>query len=181
MDMIDRMTDVGTWTDTRTGIGVLSKIAQRGYNAHMDGVNEQRHTLLHGDITHEILAGAFEVAGELGTGFVESVYEHSLALALAQRGLEVKSQRPLAVRFRGQIVGEFFAGLVVGDCVIVELKAVKALAPEHEAQLINYLKATGKEVGLLINFGHPKLEYHRYTRKPDRYGPVPHGTSAGVS
>lgn len=140
----------------------------------MDGSDSQGSPLLFGDVTHKILACAFEVAGELGAGFVESVYERSLQLALEQRGLSVETQRPLAVTFRGYTVGEFYADLVVDDCVIVELKAVKALLPEHEAQLINYLKATGIEVGLLINFGHPRLEFKRYTRKRDQLVQAPH-------
>ncbi len=76
----------------------------------------------------------------------------------------MQCQQPIQVRFRNRVVGEFFADLLVEGKVIVELKAVKAIAPEHQAQIINYLKATGIEVGLLINFGNPKLEYKRFTR-----------------
>ena len=76
----------------------------------------------------------------------------------------MECQHPIQVRFRSRVVGEFYADLLVEGKVIVELKAVKAIAPEHQAQIINYLKATGIEVGLLINFGSPKLEYKRFTR-----------------
>lgn len=111
--------------------------------------------MLHAELTRVIIEASFEVAKELGTGFLESVYEKALAIALREKGLAVETQVPLAVMFRGQVVGEFYADLLVEKQVIVELKAVKALAPEHQAQAINYLKATGIEVGLLINFGTP--------------------------
>ena len=124
--------------------------------------------MLHGDITSTILQACFEVTNELGAGFVESVYENALLIALQEKGLKVASQVPLAVMFRGRSVGEFVADLVLEDKVIVELKAVKALAPEHQAQVINYLNATGLDVGLLVNFGRPKLEYKRLHRKSRR-------------
>ena len=89
------------------------------------------------------------------------MYQNALLVALSQKGIKVEARVPLLVRFRGEVVGEYFADLLVERKVIVELKAVKALAPEHQAQLINYLKATGIEVGLLINFGRPRLEYRR--------------------
>jgi len=119
----------------------------------------------HEDITEHILAASFEVMHEIGHGFLESVYERSLLIALQSRGLTVKSQVPIEVMFRKHIVGQFFADLLVENKVIVELKAAKSLAPEHQAQVINYLNATGIEVGLLINFGAPKMDYHRLVRK----------------
>ncbi|MFI5174630.1 MAG: GxxExxY protein [Terriglobia bacterium] len=121
--------------------------------------------LLHEETTGQILVSSFEVINELGAGFLEGVYEKALAIALREKGLRVQVQFPLRVIFRGQCVGEYFADLLVEDKVIVKLKAVKVLAPEHLAQVINYSKATSIKVGLLINFGHPKLEYRRL------YGP----------
>ncbi len=115
----------------------------------------------HEELTREILGACFEVINELGAGFVESVYENALLIALREKGLHAEKQRALMVEFRGQVVGEFFADVLVEDKVIVELKAVKALLPEHQAQIINYLKATEKDVGLLVNFGSSKLEYKR--------------------
>jgi len=115
----------------------------------------------HEKLTREIFGACFEVINELGAGFVESVYENALIIALREKGLHAEKQRPLKVEFRGQVVGEFFADVLVEDEVIVELKAVKALLPEHQAQVINYLKATGKDVGLIVNFGSAKLEYKR--------------------
>jgi GxxExxY protein len=116
-------------------------------------------------ITKIIIGCAFEVINELGTGFLESVYESAFILALRQKGLSAISQHPIKVMFRGECVGDFYVDIFVEGKVIVELKAVKAIAPEHQAQIINYLNATGIEVGLLINFGSPKLEYKRFTRK----------------
>jgi GxxExxY protein len=115
--------------------------------------------LIHEMLTREILAACFEVSNELGAGFLESVYHKALIIALRQKGLKAESEVPLTVTFRGHAVGQFHADLLVERQVIVELKAVSALAPEHSTQVINYLKGTGFEVGLLVNFGRPKVEY----------------------
>jgi GxxExxY protein len=117
--------------------------------------------LLHEQLTAAVLAACFEVLNELGAGFLESVYEKALLLALRQRGVDARSQVPLQVSFRGEVVGSFTADILVAGKVIVELKAVKALTAEHQAQTINYLKATGIGVALLVNFGNPRLEYRR--------------------
>jgi GxxExxY protein len=121
--------------------------------------------MLYGELTESILGACFEVMNELGGGFIESVYQKALLIALRDRGLSAQSQVPLSVIFRGEKVGEFFTDILVEGKVILELKAAKALAPEHQAQLINYLKATGMEVGLLVNFGPTKLEYRRFQNK----------------
>ena len=117
--------------------------------------------MLYEELTGKILEACFEVNNEVGAGFLESVYEKALAIALRQKGLIVETQVPLTVRFRSENVGEFFADIIVEGKVMVELKAVKGLGAEHQAQLINYLKATGVEVGLLVNFGRPEVEYKR--------------------
>lgn len=134
---------------------------------NMDSQDEQDKGLKHEQITRAVIGCAFEVINELGGGFLESVYERALLLALRQKGLSAVAQHPVKVLFRGECVGDFFVDIFVQRKVIVELKAVKSLAPEHQAQVINYLKATGIEVGLLINFGNPKLEYKRLTRSKD--------------
>ena len=108
-------------------------------------------------LTEKILEAAFEVSNELGAGFLESVYEQALFVALKDKDLRVERQVPIKVFFRGQLAGVFQADLVVENDIILELKAVKALLPEHQAQVLNYLKASGKPVGLLINFGHPHV------------------------
>ena len=120
--------------------------------------------MLHSDLTRTIIGCAFEVQNELGNGFLESVYEKAMVVALAEAGVPVRAQVPIGVHFRGQRVGDFVADLLVAGKVIVELKAVDRIVPQHKAQVINYLKATGIPVGLLINFGSPKVEHHRFTR-----------------
>jgi GxxExxY protein len=133
----------------------------------MDEQDGQDSGLKHERITKVVIGCAFEVINELGAGFLESVYEKALLLALRQSGLSAISQKPIKVMFRGECVGDFYADVLVDEKVIVELKAVKILSPEHQSQIINYLNATGIEVGLLINFGNPKLEYKRFTRSKD--------------
>jgi len=128
---------------------------------------EPKIELKHEAITKAVIGCAFEVINELGAGFLESVYEKALLLALQQKGVIALSQQACKVMFRGECVGDFYADILVEGKVIVELKAVKAIAPEHQAQIINYLNATGIEVGLLINFGNPRLEYKRFTRSRD--------------
>ena len=127
------------------------------------------------EVTKVIIGCSFEVIKELGVGFLESVYEKALIVALRHRGLLVCPQQAIEVLFRKQRVGIFYADLYVEGKVIVEIKAIKALAPEHQAQVINYLNASGIEVGLLLNFGSPKLEYKRFTRSkaPQSLSPCP--------
>jgi GxxExxY protein len=121
--------------------------------------------MLYSELTGKILESCFEVSNELGIGFVEQVYENALLIALRQKGLKAESQVPLAVKFRNEVVGEFRVDILVENKILLELKAVGGLSKEHYAQTINYLKATGIEVALLINFGNPKLEYRRFENK----------------
>ena len=117
--------------------------------------------LVEGQLTEKIIGAAFKVQNTLGAGFLEKVYENSLAIELRKFGLTVENQKPYSVLYEGIVVGDYQADLVVGGKVIAECKAVSALDPVHEAQLLNYLKASGLHVGLLINFGRPKLQYRR--------------------
>ena len=126
----------------------------------------------HWDITDKILKAFFKrVYHMLGYGFLERVYENALALELHRMGLKVVQQARIHVHYAGEIVGEYSADLLVDDAVIVELKAARHILPEHEAQLLNYLRATPYEVGLLLNFG-PKPDFRRRvmdnSRKPSR-------------
>lgn len=117
--------------------------------------------MIHDELTGKILEACFEVSNELGAGFLESVYEKALFVALKQKDVNGICQYPLQVKFRNVIVGEFYVDIFVEGKVLVELKAVSRILAEHKAQTINYLKATGIEIGLLVNFGNPKLEYYR--------------------
>jgi len=114
----------------------------------------------HKDVTELIIKGFYKVYGELGYGFLEKVYSNAMAIALPKLDLAVVQEKAIAVYYEGHLVGKYFADLVVNDAVIVELKAVKSLTEAHEAQLLNYLKATPYEVGLLLNFG-PKPQIKR--------------------
>ena len=113
---------------------------------------------------YDFMAAAFEVHSQMGHGFLEEVYHESLELELAQRGISHASKPKLSLFYKGRMLKkQYETDLIVIGEIIVELKAVKALAAEHEAQLINYLRATGKRVGYLVNFGaFPKLEWKRF-------------------
>lgn len=112
-------------------------------------------------LTEKIIGICFNVHNELGAGFVEKVYENALRIALKQAGFEVQQQVPVEVSFRGIVVGEFYADLVIDHSLIMELKATKKLLPEHQAQLINYLRASKIDKGLLVNFAATRLELKR--------------------
>jgi len=105
------------------------------------------------ELTHKIIECAYKVHNALGHGFLEKVYENALRIELSKNGLRVRQQEPICVRYDGQVVGEYYADLRVEDRVVLELKANKTITKESEVQLVNYLSATGIDIGLLINFG----------------------------
>lgn len=126
--------------------------------------------MLNQDLTEKIIGCAFTVHNTLGAGFLEKVYEQALILELKASGLSDRSQEPLSVKFRDQIIGEYFADLIVEDRVICELKAVDVLKKAHEVQHVNYLVATGIDVGVLINFGDSvtvRRKYREYKKQSD--------------
>lgn len=112
------------------------------------------------NLTDAVICGFYTVYNALGYGFLEKVYENALLHELVKREISALPQSPIAVYYDGKAVGEYFADMVIENSIIVEIKAVKSLAVEHEAQLLNYLRATEIEVGLLLNFG-PKPEFRR--------------------
>jgi len=116
------------------------------------------------EMTEKIIGCAYRVYNKMGFGFLESVYEKCLLLEFRNEGLKVEAQKPITIFYDGEIVGEFVVDMIVEDIVIVELKSVKQIAKVHEAQLVNYLVATGKPVGLIINFGEYKVEIRRKVR-----------------
>ena len=121
-------------------------------------------SLEHEELTRQVIGCAYQVYNRLGFGFVESVYEKSLMIALRKARLAAVSQQPIDVFYEGELVGEFIADMVVEGKVIVELKAVSALVPAHEVQLVNYLVATCMTTGLLLNFGAESVEIKRKFR-----------------
>jgi GxxExxY protein len=132
-----------------------------------DGQRSSVFRGLHSEVTEKILGVFFEVYNELGGGFLESVYHEALRIALGQAGLRVVSQVPVPVHFRGEIVGNFRADLIVNDCVLLELKAISAFDREHEGQILHYLRATSLEVGLLLDFG-ARARFKRFILENDK-------------
>ena len=126
-------------------------------------------TYKHSDITEKIINAFYTVYNTLGYGFLEKVYRNAMVIQLDKLGLTVVPEAPIQVYYEGHLVGEYFADLLVNGAVIVELKAVRQLAEQHEAQLLNYLKATPYEVGLLLNFG-PKAQIKRKAFDNSRKG-----------
>lgn len=116
------------------------------------------------ELTEKIIGCAFRAYNAMGYGYLESVYENCLAIELHACGLTVERQKPLRVLYKEQLVGEFAADLIVNGTILVELKSVRVIAPAHEVQLVNYLCATGFEVGLVINFGEAGVEVRRKLR-----------------
>jgi GxxExxY protein len=128
----------------------------RFYNTGSDGIST--------GFTERIIGAAFKVHNALGPGFLEKVYENSMRIELIKLGIRVKQQEPINVLYDGQLVGEYYADLLIEDRLIVEVKAIQSLSKEHEVQLVNYLTATGIEIGLLINFG-PSVQVRRKYRE----------------
>jgi GxxExxY protein len=112
-------------------------------------------------LTERVLAAVFEVANALGAGFLEKVYERALLRELGLRGIRVAAQASFAVTYKGHYVGEYFADILVEDVLVIELKCVERLSHEHTAQCLNYLRASGRTLCLLVNFQKPKVEWKR--------------------
>jgi GxxExxY protein len=125
--------------------------------------------LLHGELTGEVISAFYAVYNELGHGFLERIYEAAMALELKAHGLRFLQQAPIRVIYRNACIGEYFADFLVERLVVVELKSTRSLGPEHSAQVLNYLKSTRCEVGLLLNFG-PRPEIRRLVFDNDRKG-----------
>lgn len=122
---------------------------------------------LHEELTERIIKCFYEVYNQLGYGFLEKVYEQAMMIELSKNGLPARCQQPVKVYYKGDVVGDYYADIIVDDTIILELKAAEGVAEEHECQLINYLKATNIEIGLLLNFG-KKPEIRRKIFTNDR-------------
>lgn len=114
------------------------------------------------ELTYNIRGAVFEVSRQLGSGFLEKVYEKALMIELKHNGLICENQFPIAVKYKSQPIGDYFADIIVENKIILEIKAQENIRPEHKAQLLNYLKATEMKIGLLINFTHPKAQIERF-------------------
>ncbi len=117
-------------------------------------------------LTERIIGCAFKVSNALGCGFLEKVYENALAHELRKTGLRAEQQHPIVVQYDGIVVGEYFADILVADAVILELNATKEIDDVFTAQCLNYLRATGKPICLLMNFGKPRVDVKRFRNKP---------------
>jgi len=113
------------------------------------------------ELTEKIIGCAYRVYNKMGFGYLESVYEKCMLIELRKAGFDIEPQKPIKVQYDGEVVGDFIADVLVNDTVILELKSVRKLVEAHEVQLVNYLVATGKPVGLLINFGEAKVAVKR--------------------
>ena len=116
------------------------------------------------DLTEKIIGCAYRVYNTMGFGFLESVYEKCMLMELLKEGLNAESQKPITVYYENEVVGKFVADIIVEDTIVLELKSVKHIAQAHEVQLVNYLVATGKQVGLILNFGEREVEVKRKIR-----------------
>ena len=117
--------------------------------------------LLDQELSERVIGACMEVSNVLGAGFLESIYHRALLQELSSRGIQARSQCAMQILYKGASVGDYVADLIVEDRLILELKALPALTPAHEAQLLNYLKGTGLRIGLLVNFGTPKIHWKR--------------------
>jgi GxxExxY protein len=126
--------------------------------------------ILYKDESYRIIGACFEVYKEKGNGFLEAVYQECLAIEFAEQGIPFVEQSRLKLAYKGRTLRQYYeADFLCFDEIIVEIKAVKSLTDEHRAQVINYLKATDKQLGLLVNFGHyPKIEHERYLNQRSR-------------
>jgi len=126
---------------------------------HTDKKSEQKYK--HQELTGKIISCAFEVQNNIGCGFLEKVYQRALVYEFQAKDLKVEIEKPIKIAYKGQNIGTYIADFIIEDNVIVEIKTVEFLTKVHTAQVLNYLKASGYEVGLILNFARPRLEYKR--------------------
>ena len=124
--------------------------------------NEEK--ILYKDLSYKIVGLAMEVHSKLGYGFLEKVYENAMMVLFRREGIDTKQQAPITVYFDGEVVGDYYADILVEDKIILELKAIEKITDVHRAQTLNYLKATGLRLAILINFGRQRLEHERFVR-----------------
>ena len=122
---------------------------------------DENKSIIHKELSYKIIELALEVHNELGCGFLEKVYENALMILLDREGIPARQQAPADVYFQNKVVGQYFADILVDNKIILELKTVEAIANIHKAQVLNYLRATGIRLGLIMNFAKPRFEYKR--------------------
>ena len=122
---------------------------------------ESNKKIIHKDLSYKVVGIAMDVFNGLGSGFLEKVYENAMMTLFRKEGINAQQQAPVKVHFHGEVVGDYFADILVDDRIILELKTVEKIIDVHRAQALNYLKATGKRLAISLNFGKEKLEYER--------------------
>ena len=122
---------------------------------------DENKNIIYKELSYKIIELALEVHNELGCGFLEKVYENALMILLDREGIPAKQQAPADVYFQNKVVGQYFADILVDNKIILELKTIEAIANVHKAQVLNYLRATGIKLGLILNFAKPRFEYKR--------------------
>ena len=123
-----------------------------------------KEKILYKDTSYKIVGLAMEVHSKLGYGFLEKVYENAMMVLFRRESISAKQQAPITVYFDGEVVGDYYADILVEDKIILELKAIEKITDAHRAQTLNYLKATGLRLAILLNFGKQKLEYERFVK-----------------
>ena len=149
------MVDLLQQGDVKPQMDAASNLSKPQMNADERGFEASNH------LTRQIIGSAMKVSNTLGAGFLEKPYENALAHELRKAGLSVKQQQPVTIFYDGIVVGDYVLDLLVEDKVVLELKACKAIDPAHVAQTINYLRATRYRIGLILNFGTPRLQHKR--------------------
>ena len=124
-------------------------------------MDTNKEKILYKDLSYKIVGLAMEVHNKLGYGFLEKVYEKAMMVLLRREGIQATQQAPITVRFEGEVIGDYYADILVEDKIILELKVVEKIANIHRAQALNYLKATGLRLAILLNFGKERLQYER--------------------
>ncbi len=132
-----------------------------------NNMGESEEKILFKDLSYRIIGLAMQVHKELGHGFLEKVYENALMVLFRRENIKAIQQGPVIVRFLGEVIGEYYADILVEDKIILELKAADKIANAHKAQTLNYLKATGVQLAIILNFGKEKLEYERLALSRD--------------
>ena len=122
---------------------------------------DENKSIIHKELSYKIIELALEVHNELGCGFLEKVYENALMILLDREGIPAKQQAPADVYFQNKVVGQYLADILIDNKIILELKTVNAISDVHKAQVLNYLRATGIKLGLILNFAKPRFEYKR--------------------
>jgi len=124
-------------------------------------MDTNKEKILHKDLSYKVVGLAMEVHNKLGYGFLEKVYVRAMMVLLRREGIQATQQAPITVHFEGEVIGDYYADILVEDKIILELKVVKKIANIHRAQALNYLKATGLRLAILLNFGKERLQYER--------------------